>query len=65
MTRLVGKKWRSAGSVKVSVVGGRFRYSFKSASRGKWRFVATYSGSVVGMTTYKSSRSGIKTASGK
>ena len=60
--RLVGKKWRSAGSVKVAVIGGRFSYTFKPKSRGKWRFVASYSGSVVDGTRYGSSRSGIKSA---
>ena len=60
-TRLVGKKWKSAGSAKVSVASGTFSYSFKPTVRGSWRFVATYSGSVTGSTTYKSSKSAVKT----
>jgi len=43
-TRKVGTKWRSAGSVKVTVVNGSFRYSFKPTVKGSWRFVARYSG---------------------
>ncbi|MDR3687466.1 MAG: G1 family endopeptidase [Coriobacteriia bacterium] len=60
-TRLVGKKWRSAGSANVSVVNGKFSYSFKPGYRGKWRFVARYSGGVVTSTTYLSSKSLVRT----
>jgi predicted outer membrane repeat protein len=59
-TRLVGTRWRSAGSATVHVVGGSFTYSFKPSYRGRWRFVAHYSGGVIGPTTYLSSKSGIK-----
>ena len=59
-TRLVGKKWKSAGSAKVSVVSGEFTYSFKPTIKGKWRFVATYSGGVLGPSRYLSSKSGVK-----
>ncbi|MDO8266202.1 MAG: YncE family protein, partial [Moraxellaceae bacterium] len=59
-TRLVGKKWKSAGSVKVYVKNGKFSYSFKPTKKGKWRFVAKYSGGVVGVTTYGSSKSAVK-----
>ena len=41
-TRQSGKKWKSAGSAKVTVKKGKFTYSFKPATKGKWRFVATY-----------------------
>ena len=60
MTRLVGRRWRSYATAKVTVVRGNFSYSFKPRYRGSWRFVATYSGGVVGWTTYRSSKSGIK-----
>jgi hypothetical protein len=60
MTRLVGKKWKSAGSVKVSVKAGSYSYSFKPKYKGSWRFVATYTGGVVGVTTYKASKSATK-----
>ena len=59
-TRFVGKKWKSAGSAKVGVVGGKFAYSFKPTATGKWHFVASYSGGVVGPTTYLTSKSGVK-----
>ena len=60
MTRLVGKKWKSAGTAKVSVSGGKFSYSFKPKHKGSWRFYATYSGSTTRSTTYKSSKSATK-----
>ena len=44
-TRLVGKKWKSAGSAKAIVKNGKFTYSFKPNAKGKWRFVATYKSS--------------------
>jgi len=59
-TRLVGKKWKSMGSAKVKVAGGKYRYSFKPKKSGKWRFVAKYSGRVVGVTTYKACKSKVK-----
>jgi cell wall-associated NlpC family hydrolase len=55
--RFVSGKWRSAGSVKLRVSGGRFGYSFKPTARGTWRFIATYAGAVVRATTYLSSKS--------
>jgi len=60
MTRLVGKKWKSAGSAKVSVSAGKFSYSFKPKYKGSWRFIAAYSGGKVGTTTYKSSNSAVR-----
>jgi len=60
MKRLVGKKWRSAGSARVSVSAGKFSYRCKPAHKGRWHFIATYSGGVVGTTTYKGSKSGVK-----
>lgn len=60
-TRLVGKKWKSAGVVKVAVSGNKFTYSFKPTKKGKWRFVAKYAGGAVGYTNYAASASGVKT----
>lgn len=58
MTRKVGRRWKSAGSAGVGLVGGAFTYSFKPRYKGSWHFVATYSGGAVGPTTYFWSRSG-------
>jgi hypothetical protein len=60
ITRLVGKKWKKYATGTAVVVGGKFSYSFKPKYKGSWRFVAIYSGGVVGPTTYTSSKSGIK-----
>ena len=60
MTRKVGGKWRGAGSAKVNVVGGLFTYSFKPKYKGSWHFVASYSGGVVGPTTYLPSTSVVR-----
>jgi hypothetical protein len=61
-TRLSGRRWVHAGSVRVGVVKstGRFAYSFRPTVKGSWRFVATYSGGKVGTTTYKTSKSAVK-----
>lgn len=59
--RLVGSKWKNAGSATVAVVGGTFAYSFKPAYRGKWRLVAKYQTNTVGDTTYVTSHSRVKT----
>jgi hypothetical protein len=56
-TRLVGKKWKSAGSARVNISSGSYRYSFKPTKKGRWRFVAKYSGDVIGTTTYTASNS--------
>jgi hypothetical protein len=58
--RLVGKKWKSAGSARVNVSSGSYGYSFKPTKKGKWRFVAKYSGDVIGTTTYTASNSSTK-----
>ncbi|MDR3687345.1 MAG: choice-of-anchor Q domain-containing protein [Coriobacteriia bacterium] len=60
MTRKVGRRWRSAGSAKISVVGGLFTYSFKPRYTGSWHFVANYSGGAIGPTTYLPSQSGVR-----
>jgi hypothetical protein len=60
MTRKVGKKWKGAGSAKISLVNGAFTYSFKPKYKGSWRFTASYSGGVIGPTAYLSSASGVK-----
>jgi hypothetical protein len=59
-TRLVGKKWRSAGSATVSVSGGTYRYSFKPTKKGTWRLVAKYTGGRIGPDSYKASSSRTK-----
>jgi hypothetical protein len=56
-TRKVGKKWKSMGTAKVTLVGGAYKYAFKPKARGTWRFVARFGGRVVGPTTYTASRS--------
>ena len=58
--RKVGRKWKSAGTGYATVVNGSYRYTFKPSRKGSWRFVATYSGGVSGITTYNGSRSGTK-----
>jgi hypothetical protein len=59
-SRQVNGKWRGAGSACVRVSGGRFSYTFKPGSRGKWRFVATYSGGSDAATAYLGSKSAAK-----
>jgi len=59
-TRLVGKKWKSAGSAEVSLVNGYYRYSFKPTQKGKWRFVAKFLGTWDGTSGYAASKSGVK-----
>ena len=59
-TRLVGKKWKRAGSATVSLVDGAYRYSFKPTKKGKWRFVAKYSGTWDGSTGWAASKSAAK-----
>ena len=60
MTRLVGRKWKSARTGRANVVGGSYVYSFKPKNKGSWRIVASYSGGVDGNTTYLGSKSGYK-----
>ena len=59
-TRLVGAKWKAAGSTKVTLSGGAFSCSVKPTAKGSWRFVASYPGSTAGSMTYKASRSAVK-----
>jgi parallel beta-helix repeat protein len=61
LTRLVGKRYVSAGKVTVTVSRGKFAYNFKPKHRGKWLLEAKYSGAVVGVTTYAGSKSVAKT----
>ena len=59
-TRLVGRKWISAGSVRVQVTGGKYRYSLRPTKTGTWRFTAKYTGGQAGATKYKASMSTVK-----
>lgn len=61
LTRLVRKKYRHAGTVRVNVTNGRFAYSFRPKRRGRWHVVASYLGGVAGAVTYRASRSRTKT----
>ena len=54
---LIGKKWKLAGSAEIRLVGGKFSYNFKPASKGKWHIVASYLGSLDRLVTYKTSMS--------
>jgi len=59
--RCVGHgRWKSEGSARVGLSGGRYKYTFKPTKKGTWRFVATYGGSV-GSTAYEASKSATKT----
>ena len=60
VTRLVGKRWKSVGSVRIPVVRGSYSFGITPNAKGKWRAVATYSGGSAGMTTYNPSKSGVK-----
>jgi hypothetical protein len=60
MKRKVGAKWKSAGSVRVTVIRGAYQCTVKLKFKGGWRMVATYSGGATGPTTYRSSHSGTK-----
>jgi parallel beta-helix repeat protein len=59
-TLLVGSTWKSAGSATVSVVKRAYSYAFTPTAKRKWRFVATYSGGVLGPTKYANSKSLVK-----
>ncbi len=59
--RFVSGKWRSAGSATVRISRGAFVYRFEPTAKGSWRFVATYSGGVVGTKTYAPSKSAART----
>lgn len=44
LQRLVGRKWKAAGSKSVAIKGGKFAYGFKPKHRGTWRASASYGG---------------------
>ena len=58
--RLSGRTWLSAGSARVPVRSGAYFYTFRPTRTGKWRFIASYSGGVVGATAYTPSKSANK-----
>lgn len=53
--RLVRGAWSPVGSATVAVTGGSFSYQFVPTAKGSWQVRATYSGAVVGSTTYRPS----------
>jgi hypothetical protein len=55
--RLVGKVWKTIGSVKVKLVKGAYNYRFKPAQKGSWRIITTYTGATSGGKTYAPSAS--------
>jgi hypothetical protein len=59
-SRLVGGKWKSAGSARVGLVDGSYRYSFTPTKKGTWRFVASYSGGETASVSYRPSASRFK-----
>jgi len=63
--RLVGNVWTAVGWMQAMVVDGAYGCSFTPSKRGTWRYAATYSGSVVGSTTYLPSTSATKTVTVK
>jgi hypothetical protein len=52
LTRLVGGRWKSAGSVTVSMNGGKFSYSFRPKYKGRWVATASYLGQSTTSVTY-------------
>ena len=60
VTRLRAGKWRNWGTARVAVSQGRFSYWFKPRYKGSWHFTASYSGGIVDLTTYRSSKSTTK-----
>ncbi|MDR3686163.1 MAG: polysaccharide deacetylase family protein [Coriobacteriia bacterium] len=60
VTRFRAGRWRNWATARVAISGGRFSYWFKPRYKGSWHFIASYSGRVVGLTTYRGSSSGTK-----
>lgn len=58
--RKVGRRWKSAGTAKVTLVNGTYTYRFKPTKRGHWRFYAKYAGTWNGSTGWRASKSGVK-----
>jgi hypothetical protein len=58
--RWIAGSWHVQGRGTVTLSKGAFSYHCTPTARGKWRFVATYSGGKAGDTTYTSSRSAYK-----
>lgn len=56
-TRLSRRSWKNEGSVTVAIVDGAYTAALITPRKGTWRFVATYSGGVLGSTTYRPSTS--------
>ena len=60
MYRRSGGRWKSQGSARVRLVNGSYRYVFRTAKRGSWRFVARYSGAETPAVSYLGSKSRAK-----
>jgi hypothetical protein len=58
--RFLAGAWKLIGSYRVTLKAGAFSYSIKPSGKGKWRFVATYQGAAVGLTSYLKSKSPVK-----
>lgn len=57
ITRLKGNKWTRVGTARVVLAHGTFAYRYKPWHKGRWHFVASYSGGLTGATTYEHSQS--------
>ena len=53
--RLVGKKWRGAGSTSAKISHGKFTVRFKPSTKGTWRAVVTFAGQTTTNAVYKAS----------
>jgi hypothetical protein len=52
LTRLVGRKWKSAGSANLTPSGGRLSYTFKPKYKGSWRAAFSYGGKSTDSVVY-------------
>ena len=57
MTRLIGKKYKSAGTARVGLAAnGAFSYNFKPKYKGTWHLTAAYSGGATSDAFYAISK---------
>lgn len=57
----VRRSYKRVSTVRVKISQGKFHCVFMPNRRGRWHLAASYSGGVIGVTTYKTSRSATKT----